>query len=256
MRRICNFLLCFALVLCVLATAVSAAGSSVTLKASRETLSRGDTVTVVAELSNTEKIGLGNVSLEYDTKVFELVSGQCHVDGAALGQVLPEDRAGIFLFMLPKAVSGKIFTFELKVRNTAPLGAYTISGVASTGVDAGSTIPVTGAQVTVALPTVNAPEATVQTAPPTQAVQPQTPDGVTVPQATQETTESTELSSPETTEPIQTDAPAQTDVPAQTDAPAREDASKETKMRWTGPIAALILGVIGVGVKLFRKEKE
>ena len=255
-RRICNFLICLAL-LSALATGASAAGSSVTLKPSAEKVARGDTFTVVADLSNADKVGLGSVALDFDTTVFELTGGRCHVDDALFGDIITEERAGTFLLMLPKAVSGKIFTFELKVRSTAPLGEHTISGVASIGADNGSEIPVTGAQVTVALPTGNVPEATVPATTQPQATQPQQSEasGITatqpvasvegtVPQTSQETTESTESSAPETTTPTQTEPPVRTDTP------------KASTGIWTGAAAAFILGVIGIGVKLFRKKRD
>lgn len=140
MKKIACVFLTLAM-LFLLATPVFAAGGNVSLAASEKTLNRGDTFTVTATLSGAEAIALGTVKLEYDTDVFEMTGGSCHVSGASLGQVIPAQRVGTFMLSGdPVVISGKIFTFQMKVKDTAGFGDYTISSNASVGVSTGSAI--------------------------------------------------------------------------------------------------------------------
>lgn len=148
MKKLIPILLCVLLV-AALALSVSAEGSSVALTPSATTLERGDTFTVVANLTNTDPIKLGTVALEYDTNVFELTGGTCHVAGANPALVIPAQKVGTFFLGSETAVSGQIFTFNFKVKADAPLGTYTIKPTAAIGVATGTEISSTGATVTV-----------------------------------------------------------------------------------------------------------
>lgn len=138
------------MLLSALAIPAIAAGGSVSLSTSAGTLYRGDTFTVTASLTNSEAIALGTVTLNYNTDVFEMTGGSCHVSGVAMGQVLPGQKVGTFLFSGdPQVVSGKIFTFQMKVKDTATVGNYTISSSAAIGVDNGEPISSGSVSVTV-----------------------------------------------------------------------------------------------------------
>ena len=148
MKKIFPILLCV-LLIGALALAVSAEGSSVALTPSKNTLERGDTFTIVANLTNTDAINTGGVALSYDESVFELTGGSCNIEGVLFGQVGVSDKAGAFMMSAPQVVSGKIFTFNFKVKADAVFGSYNIQVTASVGVSTGSTIPATGTTVTV-----------------------------------------------------------------------------------------------------------
>ena len=148
MKKIFPILLCV-LLIGALALSVSAEGSSVALTSSKTTLERGDTFTVVANLTNTDAINLCTVALSFNTNVFELVDGS-YLESAAYGDVKMEGQIAAGSFVLGKAtkVSGQIFTFNFKVKDDAALGTYAITPTVSIGANA--QIPATATKVTVA----------------------------------------------------------------------------------------------------------
>lgn len=149
MKKVFSVLLCL-LLIAGFAVSASAAGSSVSISPSATTLHRGDTFTIVANLFNTSAINLGTVVLDYDTNVFEMTGGTCHVSGANPAQVIPASKAGTFFLGTASAVSGKIFTFNFKVKADAAFGSYNFTTKASIGTSTGNYIDATGTTVTVA----------------------------------------------------------------------------------------------------------
>ena len=149
MKKLFTILLC-ALIVGALALSVSAAGSSVSITPSGTTLHRGDTFTIVANLTNSDPINLGTVVLSYDERVFELTGGTCHVAGANPAQVVVAQKAGTFFLGSASAVSGKIFTFNFKVKDNATFGTYTFSTTAAIGTSGGNRIDATGTTIVVA----------------------------------------------------------------------------------------------------------
>jgi len=149
MKKLFTILLC-ALIVGALALSVSAAGSSVSITPSETTLHRGDTFTIVANLTNSDPINLGTVVLSYDESVFELTGGTCHVAGANPAQVVVAQKAGTFFLGSASAVSGKIFTFNFKVKDNAAFGTYTFSTTAAIGTSGGNRIDATGTTIVVA----------------------------------------------------------------------------------------------------------
>ncbi len=150
MKKVILILLCVMLI-GAMALSVSAEGSSVSLAPSAKTLERGDTFTVVANLTNAENIQICTVALQYDTNVFELTGGTCDVTGA-LGSVLPADKAGTFFHSAGAVVNGQVFTFNFKVKENATFGSYEIKPIAAitvTGSSSSSEITATGTTVTI-----------------------------------------------------------------------------------------------------------
>lgn len=147
MKKIFLILLCV-LLACALALSVSAEGSSVALTPSATTLERGATFTIVADLTNSSPIMLGTVFVEYDTNVFEMTGGTCHVAGANPAVVLPAKKVGTFFLGAETVVSGQIFTFNFRVKADAALGSYTFTPTASIGENV--QIPATGTTITIA----------------------------------------------------------------------------------------------------------
>lgn len=147
MKKIIPILLCV-LLISVLALSVSAEGSSVALTPSAANLERGGTFTITADLTNTESINLCSVVLTFDTEVFELVGGS-YAEGAAFGQVAMKNQYAAGTLMLGSAtkLSGKVFTFEFKVKDNAALGTYTFTPTASIGENVH--IPATATSVTI-----------------------------------------------------------------------------------------------------------
>lgn len=149
MKKIFPILLCV-LLISVLVISASAAGSSVAITSSATTLERGDTFTIVANLTNTDSINLCTVALAFDTNVFELVGGS-YLETAAYGNVKMEGQvaAGAIMLGSPTAASGQVFTFNFKVKADAAFGTYTFTPTAAIGISAGNQITATGTTVTV-----------------------------------------------------------------------------------------------------------
>ncbi len=123
--------------------------ASLLLQISKTQLKQGESFTVEAILTNTDPIKVGTVALSFDDALFELVGGTCHVQGANPAIVVPSLKAGTFLLAKEDALSGKLFTFELKVKDDAALGEQAIDVKASIGVSSGQYIPATGVELVV-----------------------------------------------------------------------------------------------------------
>lgn len=149
MKKVIPILLCLLLISLLVFTA-SAEGSSVAITPSKTTLERGDTFTIVANLSNTDEVNTGGVALSYDETVFELTGGSCDIEGVLFGQIGVSEKAGAFMLSTSKVLTGKIFTFNFKVKDNAVFGEYKIETTASIGVGQGTAISATGTTITVA----------------------------------------------------------------------------------------------------------
>lgn len=126
----------FAAVLCLLlmstlALTASAAGSAhMSLSASAGTVYPGESLTITVKLTNDQPVSNGGIVLTFDKSVFEVTGGSCTVSGAQ-GEVNVSNGGGVFMLDADKAVSGTVFTINLKVKSGAAIGSYTISGSAS-----------------------------------------------------------------------------------------------------------------------------
>ena len=254
MRIIRN--ICLWLMLAVaLGMPVLAAGAGMTLQASKETVQPGDTFTVKAILENDKAIGLGTVALEYDEKVFELVGGTCLLENAMFGEVLLKEKVGTFLLMLPRKISGPVFSFDFRVKSNAAPGNYEIGAEASVGDSKGSNVAVTGAEVRVGnihIPTDSPKEEVTEPKPPVQPVIPTTgeiadPDETGRPEETTPTTEQTQPSLPTQSQ----GHPEVTTPAAPTDGTAP---AENADGRWW-MLIPLILGC-GVAVIAIRKKNK
>jgi len=107
-------------------------------------LTRGETFTVTAKLTNTDAIKLGTVMLIFDDSIFELVGGKCLVPDTMMGKIVVPNKAGTFLLDAATAVSGDIFTFAFKVKENAPFGVAILEQKTAIGVETGSYITAAG----------------------------------------------------------------------------------------------------------------
>lgn len=144
MKKLLTAMLCV-LMIGFLAMPASAAEANVVISPSASTLHRGDTFTVTAVLNNSEPIGLCTVALLYRTDIFEMTGGSCTFEG---GDVLPAQRVGTYLVNPKAAISGKIFTFEMRVKEDAAFGTYSINS--QSVVKENEPITSSGIQITVA----------------------------------------------------------------------------------------------------------
>lgn len=171
----------------LLAVPVAAVSGKATITSPNITAAQGETFTVTVKLTEAGKIDVGTVLLIYDTAALELLGGKCLVENAAVGQIVANQNAGTFLLMDPRAVSGDIFTFDMKVKDNASAGDYKIDMKASVGEGKGSYIDAVGTVVTV-----NEPSAGTTPPAPTEEKKPDP------------TTDSTPGSDPVVTQPVET----------------------------------------------------
>lgn len=129
MKKLITIIFCVLLLSTLTLTVSAAAYMGLSLSAS--TLSPGQEFTVYVNLSNDQAVGRGGIVLNYDKAVFEFLGGTCGVSGATLAEVSSGRDGGVFALAENRVVSGTIFTITMRVRDSAPLGSYTISGTAS-----------------------------------------------------------------------------------------------------------------------------
>ena len=137
-------------------SAFAAQTATVTVSTSSTTVHNGDTFTVTVDVSSVENCIAGGFMFNYNTDVFEYVSGSALVEGftAAGVSTTNGNLAGYFMGNTAN-IQGSVFQITLKVKDNAALGNYTISGAANlvskvAGVEEAVSCTVTAATVTVA----------------------------------------------------------------------------------------------------------
>lgn len=137
MKKITAILVCLLLVASLAVTAFADEAVTFTLAASKTNVSRGDVIDFTVTMSELADCKSGGFALNVDENVFEFVdgSGVCHVQGTAMDscQVVAGKISGSFVIKVGTAtVSGKIFSFQLKVKADAALAdsAIEIQGAA------------------------------------------------------------------------------------------------------------------------------
>ena len=131
MKRKITLALCLLLMLALTAAPVLAAGSvSVSAVADKISVVGGDTVTITVS-AEVDKCGLCYIEISFDSNVFDLVSGDCTFNGLKISEDIayfdPDTQDGAFTLANEKAISGSVFEFTLKVKDSATSGSYTVS---------------------------------------------------------------------------------------------------------------------------------
>ena len=127
MKKLLSFLLSICLI-CVMIPAAHAAGSvSLRVSASSATVGRGDTITFTVSVSGSGAVTQYGLQLQYDSSVFEMVSGSHSVSGAQFAEFHPS-RGFAVLYGSATVPSGTVGTFTLRVKDSAPFGSYTVGG--------------------------------------------------------------------------------------------------------------------------------
>lgn len=144
MKRKLTLILCLMLVMVLMATPVLAAKSvSISLKANETTVNSGDKVTITVS-ANVDSCGSGGIEVSYDTKVFELVSGECVLSNADISYFDTDSKDGAFAFSNSTAIDGSAFKFVLKVKDSAALGSSSVSvSFTADGIAASKSIKIT-----------------------------------------------------------------------------------------------------------------
>ena len=140
MKKLTTIVLCLLMVAALAVTVFAANGAKFSMTPATKTLERGQQVTLNVSLSNTNVATSYGLKLEYDADVFEVVSGSTsrNVKELLLDEVLATgsfnaSRGFALMYYSGKeaAFSGDVGTVTFKVKDNAPMGTYTITGVAS-----------------------------------------------------------------------------------------------------------------------------
>ena len=148
-----SIVLVLLLAISLLAVSVFAAQTAtVTVTTSNTAVHRGETVTVTVSVSAVDNCEAGGFRFNYNTDVFEYVSGNALVIGytGAGISTLNDQLAGYFMGNA-KNVEGDIFEVVLRVKDDAAYGDYTITGTPKMKSDNKDvTCTLTAANITVA----------------------------------------------------------------------------------------------------------
>ena len=138
MRKVISVFLCILLLAALAVTVSATASAQMTVSAGKTTVNPGETIDFSVSISSVEDCRSAAFMLTYDQSVFEFVGGKCTLSGTALANF--SAGTGTFAYGSGTAVSGQIFTFQLKVKNDAAIGNYNISANVNTR-DSNGAIP-------------------------------------------------------------------------------------------------------------------
>lgn len=126
MQRKFMSILCLLLVITMTIPAMAATSCSISLSANDTSVNAGDSVTISVS-ATVDSCSQGSIEISYDSKVFELVSGECTLSGADIKYFDTSSKDGGFAFEKSKSISGSVFKFVLKVKSTASVGKSAVS---------------------------------------------------------------------------------------------------------------------------------
>ena len=125
-----SILVIIVLIIGMLAVPVLAAQSAtMSVSASKNTVYRGDTITITVSASKVDNCTSGGFMFSYDKNVFEYVSGSATLSGYTSGVSTAAGNVAGYFMNGNATVQGSIFQITLKVKDNAAFGNYTISGV-------------------------------------------------------------------------------------------------------------------------------
>lgn len=120
------FLVTFSTLILIFALSITASAATPTasLSATSTTVSANNTVTIKVNISNCSSTSLGMIP-NYDSNIFDLVSGEILVSGAVLSDF--SDGCAVVAYSSPQNFNGAVFQFVLKVKSGIQPGSYTIN---------------------------------------------------------------------------------------------------------------------------------
>lgn len=149
MKKSLIFILSIALIVILTVSAVSAQSGKMALTADKSSVYAGATITVTVKVTGVSAAKSIGIIPSFDEKVFELVSGEWLVTGAALSDF--SGGTATIAYASARAFNENVFKFTLKVKSNASLGSFTVG--ASASIKNGSeeiATTVSGAKITVA----------------------------------------------------------------------------------------------------------
>lgn len=156
MKKLSILAIALLLVSIIAVPVFAAQTASISVTASSNTVSRGDTVTVTVSTSEVANCTVGGFMFSFNTDVFEYVSGSAVLDADfTAGVDVVNDIVSGYFMNGNATLQGDLFQITLKVKDTAAFGEYTVSGTPNiitnlNGTDEEVSCTVTNATITVA----------------------------------------------------------------------------------------------------------
>lgn len=137
------------LMLLVGMTCPALAASSATVTVSGPTtVNPGEDVVFTVSVTSVDDCRSGGIVVSYNKDVFEFVSGKCLLSNSFMSDFT--DGTGVFAFAEATDISGKMFQFTLRVKDSAPTGKTTVSCSANIRTESDAlSVSVNGCSVTV-----------------------------------------------------------------------------------------------------------
>ena len=151
--HIISIVICVLLMVVLAIPTLAAQSATVSVSSSNTVANRGETITVTVSTSAVENCTSGGFMFTFDKNVFEYVSGESlsGVSGYTAGVSTAAGNIAGYFMNGNATVQEKIFQITLKIKETAELGTYTISGTPSlTATDGSVSCSVESVSVTVA----------------------------------------------------------------------------------------------------------
>ena len=117
---------------CTICGQLESGATAVTLSAPEGVIYRGDTVTITVSTDKVEHCAAGGFLFDFDTDIFEYVSGEALVSGFSTAGISTANGkiAGYFMNG-DETLEGAIFQITLRVKEDVDFADYTISGIPS-----------------------------------------------------------------------------------------------------------------------------
>lgn len=152
MKKLIYILICVLLTAALAVTVFAAENAEMTLDTAEKTVTPGETVAFTVTLGAMEDCASAGFTLSYDETVFEFLDGSCTAKDTLISSL--KDGTGVFTYGDPRPVSGEIFAFQLKVKDSATVGSYSITAKGSVrNADGAVSTKVNGVSVAVAVET-------------------------------------------------------------------------------------------------------
>ena len=129
-KPILSIIICVILLTILAVPVLAAQSATMSVSASSPTVNRGDTITITVSTTAVQNCTSGGFMFSFDKNIFEYVSGSSlsGVSGYTAGVSTAVGNIAGYFMNGNATVQGDIFQITLKVKDTAALGTYTISG--------------------------------------------------------------------------------------------------------------------------------
>ncbi|MBQ9148124.1 MAG: hypothetical protein IJX69_01000 [Oscillospiraceae bacterium] len=129
MKKLIPVLIAIVLLAATAVNAYAATPTQIRFSAANTAVQPGDTIDFTVTMDEVADCRSAGIVLQYDSGALEFVSGQCLASNPVMADF--SGGTGVFAFAEGKTVSGTIFKFTLRLKDSAAYGSYTISASAT-----------------------------------------------------------------------------------------------------------------------------